>query len=258
MVELKDQLNNQITLDAPAKCIISLVPSQTELLHYFGLEDETIGITKFCIHPNSWFQAKKRVGGTKNLHIDEIRALNPDLIIANKEENTQTEIELLQKEFNVYISDIITLQDAYQMIQDVGMLCGKEQVAVDLIDSIQESFEGFKRASGQIAYFIWRDPYMVCGQANFINEVIKLAGFQNVISEDRYVELTAEQISSLELDYIFLSSEPFPFKEKHIEAFRKLSKAKVVLVDGEMFSWYGSRMLELRSYLDKLIKELSQ
>jgi len=252
VIEILDQLGNQISLKSPAKRIISLVPSQTELLHYFGLEEETIGITKFCIHPNEWFVSKNRVGGTKNLQIEAIRDLQPDLIIANKEENTQAEIEELQKEFNVYISDIITMTDAYQMIEHVGCLCGKEQQAVDLIDEIQESFEDFKQVSGKVAYFIWRDPFMVCGQSNFINEVISFAGFENVIDLPRYVELSSAELSKLDLDYIFLSSEPYPFKEEHINEFKELSKAKIVLVDGEMFSWYGSRMLKLRKYLDQL------
>jgi ABC-type Fe3+-hydroxamate transport system substrate-binding protein len=252
VIEILDQLGNQISLKSPAKRIISLVPSQTELLHYFGLEDETAGITKFCIHPNEWFTSKKRVGGTKNLRIDVIRGLQPDLIIANKEENTQAEIEALQKEFNVYISDIITITDAYQMIEHVGCLCGKEQQAVDLIDNIQESFEDFKQASGKVAYFIWKDPFMVCGHSNFINEVISFAGFENVIASPRYIELSSSQLSELDVDYIFLSSEPYPFKEEHINEFKKLTNAKIVLVDGEMFSWYGSRMLKLRNYLDQL------
>jgi ABC-type Fe3+-hydroxamate transport system substrate-binding protein len=257
VIERRDQLNFLVKLQEPAKRIISLVPSQTELLHHFGLEEETIGITKFCIHPKEWHLTKKRVGGTKNLNLDAIRELCPDLIIANKEENTKEEIEILQEEFNVYISDIETIAQSYKMIEDVGCLCGKEQLAADLIDDIQESFEGFQKGSGNVAYFIWKDPYMVCGQSNFINEVIGLAGFDNVIQEDRYVELSSNHIEHLAVNYIFLSSEPFPFKKDHFEEFSKLSHAKIVLVDGEMFSWYGSRMLKLRKYLDDLIRDIS-
>lgn len=252
MISLSDQLNRKIELDSPAKRIVSLVPSQTELLHYFGLEQEVVGITKFCIHPDDWFQSKTRVGGTKNLKLDVIDELKPDLIIANKEENTQSDIEQLASKYPVYISDVNTIPDAYQMIRDLGILAGKEQSAVDLIDDIQEDQMAIKPMSGTVLYFIWREPYMVCGTSNYINSVIEKLGLKNLIEEPRYVEISKEQIKALDPDYIFLSSEPFPFKEEHVQELRSITSAEIKLVDGEIFSWYGSWMLKMSAYFGSL------
>lgn len=252
MISVKDQVGNSIELKEPPTRIVSLVPSQTELLYYFGLEEETIGITKFCIHPAKWFQTKERIGGTKKLDLEKIRKLNPQLIIANKEENTKEEIEVLAKEFPIYISDVNTVQDAYEMIKHLGLLCGKEQVAVDLIDEIQEGFAEIKQVNKRVLYFIWREPYMVCGSSNFIHSILKEIGLYNVISEERYIEISSEKIRDLQADVIFLSTEPFPFKEEHIKEMQELSDAEIKIVDGELFSWYGSRMLLMKDYFNQL------
>ena len=107
------------------KRIISLVPSQTELLHYLGLEQETVGITKFCVHPKEWFNTKTRVGGTKAIKKDIIQQLQPDLIIANKEENVKEQVEDLAKDHPVWVTDVNDLESALQMINDIGELTGK-------------------------------------------------------------------------------------------------------------------------------------
>ena len=256
MIALMDQIGQQVNLNGPAQRVVSIVPSQTELLYYFGLESQTIGITKFCIHPKEWFETKQRVGGTKNLNLDEIRALKPDLIIANKEENTKEEIEALQKEFQVYTSDIYNVPDALGMIKDVGVLCGKEQMAVDLIDNIQEGFSEIKKTKGKVAYFIWKKPYMLVGQNNFIDSMIQNLGLTNAVEVDRYVEFTLNEVKLLKADYLFLSTEPFPFKESDKEELEKQLNTRVVIVDGEMFSWYGSRMLLMKDYFNQLIRTL--
>lgn len=253
MISLDDQLGRKVELKTAAQRIISIVPSQTELLHYFGLEDETVGITKFCIHPKEWFENKSRVGGTKNVDLDKVRALHPDLIIANKEENSEADIEALSSEFPVYISDVNNLEEACQMIKAVGLLCGKQQPAVDLIDDIQDDFKSFPTYSGSVMYFIWREPYMVCGRDNFIHSIIERLGFENVISDTRYLELDAAKIKQLNPDYIFLSTEPFPFKAEHVEELRLHCSAEIKIVDGKMFSWYGSRMLKMKKYFQDLL-----
>jgi ABC-type Fe3+-hydroxamate transport system substrate-binding protein len=252
MISLVDQAGNRVTLDRPAQRIVSLVPSQTELLYYFGLETETIGITKFCIHPDEWFRSKQRVGGTKNLALDLIKELKPDLIIANKEENTKAEIEALQKDFQVYISDVNTIPEALGMIKDVGLLSGKEQRAVDLIDDVQEELAELNKVKGRVAYFIWKNPYMVVGQSNYINSIINEIGLINAVVSERYVEIDVKELAVLNLDYIFLSTEPYPFKEEDKIELEKRLGIKVVIVDGEMFSWYGSRMLLMKDYFNQL------
>lgn len=252
MISLEDQIGQQIFLDHPAQRIISLVPSQTELLYHFGLENETIGITKFCIHPESWFRNKTRVGGTKNVNIETVRSLSPDLIIANKEENTKEDIEALKQFCPVYVSDIITVDHALSMIKDIGLLAGKEQIAVDLIDDIQDEFGGLSKFGKTAVYLIWNDPYMAVGSENFINSIMDRVGLQNIVAEPRYVEISVDEINELDPELVLLSTEPFPFDKKHKEVLQSKIKANVQIVDGEMFSWYGSRMKMMPGYFRSL------
>ncbi|MEP7170536.1 MAG: helical backbone metal receptor [Bacteroidota bacterium] len=243
--------------------IISTVPSQTELLYDLGLREEVIGITKFCVHPYEWFRTKTRIGGTKNLNIKKIVALNPDLIIANKEENVKEQIEELQKKFKVYISDIKNLDDALKMMDDVGKLINKKDEANKIVEEIKSRFEDFKLQSSKfkvasVIYLIWKNPCMTVGGDTFIHDMIARCGFKNIFGKlKRYPEITSEQISSLKPDFIFLSSEPYPFKEKHIEELKIISPtSKIILVNGEYFSWYGSRLLKAVEYFRELREDL--
>ncbi|MNK04688.1 Vitamin B12-binding protein precursor [compost metagenome] len=251
----KDQLGNEITVNYPPKRIVSIVPSQTELLFDLGLEEEIVGLTKFCIHPIEKFAAKQKVGGTKKLKIDVIRALQPDLIIGNKEENSQADIELLQQEFPVWMSDIYNLEDAMQTISDIGSLVDRQPEATYLNHLISAGFRDLqtlaleKNIDKTVAYVIWKDPYMLAGRDTFIDDVLRKIGLRNVLSQSRYPELAISQLVTLNPQLIFLSSEPYPFKEKHIlEIQSALPNAKVILVDGEMFSWYGSRLVKAVQY----------
>jgi len=258
-----DQLDRRIELEIVPKRIISLVPSQTELLYDLGLRDEVVGITKFCVHPQEWFKTKTRVGGTKKINFDIIKQLEPDLIIGNKEENEKTFIEELMKRYNVWMSDIYTLKDAYDMITRIGTLVGKQQEATNLKLKIEYEFTNFQKnyASNnklKVAYFIWNKPYMVAGNNTFINEMLTLCGFTNVFAakNGRYPEISNEELKAANPDIVFLSSEPFPFAEKHIQQFKDICpNAKVLIVDGEMFSWYGSRLLKAPEYFAELIKK---
>ena len=260
MIELKDQMNRTIRLGAYPKRIVSLVPSQTELLYYLDCHDEVVGITKFCIHPDAWFRNKARVGGTKNVNFEKLAALKPDLIIANKEENAQADIEALCKKYPVYISDIFNVEDACQMVHDVGVLTNREDKASDMILQVKRDFDQLPKLNGRVLYFIWNKPYMVAGPKTFIGFLIEKLGFENVISDSevRYIELSEEEIIQLNPDHLLLSSEPFPFTEKHIPPFKAFyPNGKYHLVDGELFSWYGSRMLEMKSYFEKIGKDFS-
>lgn len=251
-----DQMQRTVRLEHPPQRIVSLVPSQTELLYDLGLGEEVVGITKFCVHPAAWFHTKQRVGGTKQLHLDKIEALLPDLIIGNKEENEQEQIETLMKKYPIWMSDIQTLEDALQMIQQVGELVDRGAVASDLARTIQYDFDQLLKPVTPIraAYFIWRKPYMVAAADTFIHEMLQWAGFQNVFAQQsRYPEITLEDLASAQPDVIFLSSEPYPFKNKHLAEFQQVCQPAVVqFVDGELFSWYGSRLLHSAAYFRTL------
>jgi ABC-type Fe3+-hydroxamate transport system substrate-binding protein len=254
-----DQLNRFINLTSVPKRIISVVPSQTELLFYLGLDEEITGITKFCIHPEDRFKSTTKIGGTKQLDIDKIKSLSPDLIIANKEENERGQLEELMQYFPVWISDIYNLDDALEMITGVGSLVGRKEAALTLIRSISEKFSRMQivQTGSRTAYFIWRKPYMLAGKNTFIDDMLQKCGLVNAFELERYPEVAVLELQDANPDVILLSSEPYPFREKHIEELRAIVPfAKIKLVDGEMFSWYGSRLLDAPSYFEDLINEL--
>ena len=255
-----DQTGRSISLADTPQRIISLVPSQTELLFDLGLDKEVTGITKFCIHPKEWLRTKTRVGGTKQLKMDIIHQLQPDLIIANKEENVKEQIEELQQHYPVWISDVNNLNDAHEMIQQIGSITNKQQQANKINSNIRENFSQLVTHNSKLktAYLIWQNPYMTVGGDTFIHSMLEAAGFTNLYGDKtRYPEITMEEIKSIEPELLFLSSEPFPFKQKQVEEMKKQGfKGQVVLVDGEMFSWYGSRLLKAPAYFNQLNNQL--
>ncbi|MBS1605878.1 MAG: ABC transporter substrate-binding protein [Bacteroidetes bacterium] len=237
--------------------IISLVPSQTELLYTLGLEDEVVGITKFCIHPDTWFRTKTRVGGTKNIHPGIIDSLRPDLILANKEENDRQQVEDLASRYTVWVSDVKSLPDALDMIRTVGSLTHRNARARSLAEEIQQRFDTLKPLASSLtaAYLIWRDPYMSAGGDTFIHDMLRRCGLTNLLSAtNRYPIVDTGTLSRCDL--ILLSSEPYPFREKHITELKKLLPSPrtpiIQLVDGQIFSWYGSRLLGAPSYFREL------
>lgn len=255
-----DQMGNNISPERTPVRIISTVPSQTELLYDLGLRDEIIGITKFCVHPEEWFKTKTRIGGTKKLDIEKIKSLNPDLIIGNKEENDEMQVKELMKHFPVWMSDIKNLEEALQMILSIGEISEKKVQAEEMCSEINMKFESLKSeidnsqaVNKRSAYFIWKNPYMCAGTGTFVDNMMATCGFKNVFATERYPEIINEEIRNANPEIIFLSSEPYPFREKHIQEFKQICpSAKVLLVNGELFSWYGSRLLKAPQYFSEL------
>lgn len=257
-----DQLGNTIQINFPPKRIISLVPSQTELLFDLGLEEEVVGLTRFCIHPKEKVNSKAKIGGTKNFDIEKIKSLQPDLIIANKEENYIAGITELQKYFPVWVSDIYNLDDAYAMMREVSRITNSEPEGQKISKEIRTSFSQLRTSDfgrQTCAYFIWRKPYMIAAKNTFINSMLQKFGIKNVFADlERYPEINPELIAERKPDFIFLSSEPYSFSEKHFDEFKEFyPKTKLVLVDGEMFSWYGSRLRYTAKYFEELKQALN-
>jgi ABC-type Fe3+-hydroxamate transport system substrate-binding protein len=250
-----DQSGSTVILSRSPERIVSLVPSQTELLYDLGLSNEVVGITKFCVHPPHWRNEKKIVGGTKNFNFEEIDSLKPDLIIGNKEENYKEGIGQLRKKYPVWISDIVSFDDALNMIKGIALITGKEKRGSQITEKINMSFATLKKQPARrVLYLIWRNPWMAAGSATFIHTMLSRLGFINCLeNRHRYPELTSEEIQVLNPELIFLSSEPYPFQEKHKEELRNLVPSKSVLVDGEMFSWYGSRLVKAPQYFNSLV-----
>lgn len=263
-----DQVGTNHQFQELPQRIISLVPSQTELLYDLGLENKIVGITKFCVHPYHLKSTKKIVGGTKKVHFEKIRLLKPDIIICNKEENTKEIVQELQKIAPVWVTDICTIEDNIQMIRDFGQLFNCRVEAQKWVDKLVFALSDFKKFVAdkpmiKVAYFIWKNPYMVAGSHTFINELLELNHFKNSYAGNpetsgRYPEIVLKRIR-LEGDpaVVFLSSEPYPFKEK--DAFEIgcfTHHAKIVFVDGEMFSWHGSRLVKAFDYFKKIRNSL--
>lgn len=261
IVKIKDQINGIIALHKEPKRIVSLVPSQTEMLANLGLEKQLVGITKFCIHPDNLRKTKTVVGGTKQVNYSKIKALNPDFILCNKEENTAKMVEILKTIAPTYVSDILNLKDFYRFSNDLGKIFTSNPNFFNLIKQLKEKETDFRKhlqittiKTTKVAYLIWADPYMAVGKHTFIDSMLQLNGWQNIFaSKERYPVISLEQLK--EADYVLLSSEPFPFKEKHFNEIAKKTQAKIISVDGEMFSWFGTRLLKAFDYF-KVLRNL--
>lgn len=238
--------------------IVSLVPSITEALFDLGLtENEVVGRTKFCIHPQDKIKNVLVIGGTKNINIEKIKALQPDLILANKEENVKEQVEALMDDYKVMVTNIDTIEDNYYLLKNLGKLLGKEDRAQLFNVKIYDILNQAKlNIPVKAAYLIWNNPYMTIGSDTFIHRILSEIGFENIFKDKtRYPQITQEDLA--DADVIMLSSEPFPFKEKHIEELQAFyPDKKIMIVDGEAFSWYGTHIAKCEHYFKELLAEI--
>ncbi len=244
--------------------IISLVPSQTELLHDLGLEDQVVGITKFCVHPYHYKSTKLIVGGTKQIKIDKIKDLNPDIILCNKEENTKEIVEACRSICEVHVSELYNIQDTLELIRYYGERFNTRIRAVNICEKINRNLSDFKiyikdKPIIKVAYFIWRNPWMVAAKGTFIQHLLELNKFENIYANlERYPEVDINKIQQEgDPEVVMLSSEPYPFKDEHaFEIGRVAHHPKTIFVDGEYFSWYGSRLIKAFDYFKSIRKRL--
>ena len=260
---MQDHLGRKLEVPDFPKRIISLCPSLTETLIVLGIDERLVGRTNFCIHPADKLWSVPKIGGTKQVRYDAISELKPDLIIAEKEENTPEIVAMLSEKYPVFVTEVKGFDSAIRMIGDLGTLCDASQFADQLIAEIMLSFEKIMPANKRVktAYFIWKDPYMVVGSGTYIHDMLERCGFDNVFAsrmDSRYPVIKKEELKAAEPELVLLSSEPYPFREKHLHEFRKLLPAgtHVKIVDGEPFTWYGARMLEAPDYFNKLVQSL--
>lgn len=251
-----DQLQRTLEIPENPKRIISLVPSQTELLVDLGLIDSIVGITKFCVHPQDLRKEIEVVGGTKQVKLEKIKSLQPDLILCNKEENTEEMVRNLEQVAPVHVSDIYTIADSFTLIRQYGELFAVQEKSEDLVRNIEQEFKSFRnfiqtQPKRKVVYFIWRKPWMIAGGKTFINTLLHANQFENVYEDiARYPEVKLEDLR--DVDCVLLSSEPFPFQEKHAEELSAyVPREKIKFVDGEFFSWYGSRLEKAFRYFKK-------
>jgi iron complex transport system substrate-binding protein len=225
--------------------IVSLVPSLTEFLIDIGVGERLIGRTKFCIHPNETVDAISTFGGTKNPKVDAIIDVGADLVIMNREENRREDYEVLAERTKVLMTDILTVDDALREMRRIGEAVGCESATEHLCTKIEDELAVNYSDTIDVAYFIWREPWMVAGGSTYINDVLQRFGMRNTFADlERYPQIELTELQNRYSNAVLLSSEPYPFKPKHIaEIEKKMPGVRVQLVDGEWFSWYGSRML---------------
>ncbi len=224
--------------------IVSLVPSLTELIADLGLAENLIGRTRFCIHPSDVMSTLPIVGGTKNPQIEGIRQLEPDLVIANKEENRKEDVDEIRTFCEVEVTDVNTIEEALMMIHDLGRLTGTSAKASEICDQIQQLLPKTPYSEIRTAYLIWMNPLMSVGNDTYIHHIMERWGLINIYGDKtRYPELSDEDLIQSKPELLLLSSEPYPFREKHLAMFKEmLPETRTELVNGEWFSWYGSRM----------------
>lgn len=252
----KDQIGQTIELQNVPKRVVSLVPSQTELLVDLGLEANLVGVTKFCVHPERIRKKVRVVGGTKNVNYNRIKTLKPDFILCNKEENTKEIVDNLQQIAPVWVTDIFTIDDCFEMIASLGTVFNVTEKASMIIADIQKERSVFTEAIAdvphkKVLYLIWKNPYMAAGKLTFIDKMLSLNKFENILKPDsRYPEVSMKEMETADL--ILLSTEPYPFKQSDAETLSKRLNKSVKLVDGEYFSWYGSRLAKAFDYFKTL------
>lgn len=240
--------------------IISAVPSLTELLYHLGLDEEVVGITQFYTDPESWYQEKTRIGGPKKLNLERIQSLQPDWILASKEENIKEQIEYCATFANILLTDVCNYEDALAMIREVGKTFNREQEALNIHNNIQAAFSGLQKLKSQrVLYMIWKNPLMSVGGDSFIHDMLQRCGWDNVLGDKmRYPSFSETEMQELNPDIVFLSSEPYPFEDKHISYFQDLlPKAKIILVEGSYFTWYGSRMMQAPAYFQSIQAQIN-
>ncbi|MFT5682710.1 MAG: iron complex transport system substrate-binding protein [Myxococcota bacterium] len=247
-MKITDGRGKILSLAAPPKRIVSLVPSTTESLFALGCGESVVGITRFCVHPADRLAGLVKVGGTKDLVIERLEALKPDLVIGNVEENTTEMFQTIEDRFPLYAAFPRTVDDAIDDLRTMGRLIGAEPEAAqwaDRITAARQRLHAAVRPGKDFAYLIWRNPWMAVSGDTFISAMLAEAGRVNALADAPTRYPTIEPAQLAEIGAILLSSEPFPFQDKHREELADLAgipTSRISLVDGELCSWHGVRM----------------
>ena len=240
--------------------IVSLVPSWTEYVVDLGCASELVGRTKFCVRAGEEAERISIIGGTKSIHLDRIEQLKPDLVIASKEENTREDVEACRVFSDVLVTDVRNISDAFEALETIGEAIEQSAAGISWRSNIEKAWGEPRAQYTQALYAIWQNPLMIAGRDTYIHAAMNWWGIRNAApasAEGRYPELNPERLDALAGTPILLASEPYPFASKHCAQFASAG-LQPMLVDGEAFSWYGSRMLHTVDYLNSMRKTLDQ
>ncbi|NIM20579.1 MAG: ABC transporter substrate-binding protein [Candidatus Latescibacteria bacterium] len=260
-IVIEDDLRRRHVFQSPPGRIVSLVPSITETVVLLGADQRLVGITDYCVHPEDALADIPRVGGTKNPDVPDILSLEPDVVLANKEENRKRDVEALEKQVPVFVTYPTTVRESLKTVRDLGTLLNAEDEAA----KFTEECEGMMRSIAQdvtvskplrTACMIWRDPWMAVGPNTYASDLLKALGFENVYGsrKDRYPVTSLEELAERRPDVILLPNEPYEFDEgdkSFVEDFvnERGVSAMILLLMGSHLTWFGSRTLAALEYL---------
>ncbi|MFP5461877.1 MAG: helical backbone metal receptor [Gammaproteobacteria bacterium] len=245
--------------------IVSLVPSLTELACALGLAGSLVGRTGFCIHPRDTVRSIHKVGGTKDVDLERVRALAPTHLLVNVDENEKPAVDALRPHVgSVVVTHPIDVEDNIGLYRLFGGIFGCEARAGGLEARLRAALDAARaeaHAPLRVLYLIWRNPWMTVGPATYIARMLAEAGMQAVAPEStaRYPQVDLDAFGAERFDAVLLSTEPYRFTEEHRRALLadpRLAGRPVCLIDGEMTSWYGSRAIDGIEYLRAFRREL--
>jgi ABC-type Fe3+-hydroxamate transport system substrate-binding protein len=247
-MKITDHLNRTVILKSKPERVVSMVPSLTETLADLGLAENLVAVTRFCKYPSNVVNTLPKIGGPKNINLEKIIDLKPDFVVAVKEENNKKQVLSLAEHVPVFVFDINTLEDSFDMLQLLGTIFEIQEISAQWIKRIKEKLEILKPSvvAEKTLYMIWKKPWMAAGKSTFIGSMMQVAGFNNLIS-GRYPEISENEMRKA--DAILLATEPYHFNENDRKQLQEMfSGTRVIIVDGEMFTWYGTHMLKAFDY----------
>jgi ABC-type Fe3+-hydroxamate transport system substrate-binding protein len=257
-VGLSDASGVPLDLARPPRRIVSLVPSITETLCALGLADALVGVTAYCVAPRDVVRSKTRIGGEKDPDLAAIRALQPDLVIANVEENVRAHVETLRGwGIPVWVTYPRTVAEGLAMIRELGQVTHTGDRAEAILTDLEPLYAHVRTASARrrpvpVFYAIWRQPWMTIGADTYIHDLLSVCGARNVFDDapTRYPTVTLDEVAARRPEVIVLPDEPFRFRRIHLEDFAPyvdvpaVRARRIHLVDGKPFSWHGPRVGE--------------
>ena len=250
-MKVEDALGRQFDFDTAPRRIVSLVPSITETLFAFGLDDAVVGATDYCVHPGDRLAQGPRVGGTKNVRVDEVVALEPELVIANREENRRRNVEALEaRGLRVFVTYVRTLTEAVRDLGTLGriMRCHAKAAAIAReLDAALAEVGG--APAPRVLALIWKKPWMTFNADTFAHDLSSASGGRNPFADAaaRYPRISEAELAAVDPEVILLPTEPYAFGEEDRRELGSLDcqaarNGRVHVVEGELLSWYGPRM----------------
>jgi ABC-type Fe3+-hydroxamate transport system substrate-binding protein len=265
MVRVADALGRVVEVPTPPQRIVSLVPSLTETLFFWGLGQRVVGVTHFCVEPRDGVRHKARVGGTKNIDLPKLFALNPDLVIASAEENDRQQVEaIMAAGVPVFVTLPRSVEEAVEMLWTLGEVAGAREAARALVEECRAALKEVRarRRGRSVPLFcpIWREPWMTVGPGTYMHDLLEECGGQNIFGhrQGRYFAVSLEEVAARDPALVLLPSEPYRFRRRHIEELaqagvRAAVEGRAYLVDGRLLCWYGPRLPQALHEMSRLI-----